>query len=151
MTAGDWRPLTGLVHGIAAGALLMALICSVMPAHAAAPDIVPLAVGLPPGPPWLSAHVVDALAGQPVLVRRILYCETGRSGRYDPYAVGGMGEVGPAQLLPGVGNGLSIFYAWGFTDPTNPYQAVAWVNEVIDRNMIASQYPRTSQGCRGSP
>lgn len=95
--------------------------------------------------------VVAALEGQSVMVRRIIYCEVGRSGRYDPYAVGSSGEVGPAQLLPGAGNGLAIFYRWGFSDPNSPAESVAFVNEVIRRDMLGSQYPRTSRGCEGSP
>lgn len=100
---------------------------------------------------WTHDDVVLALAGQPVMTRRIIFCEVGRSGRYDPYAVGSMGEIGPAQLLPGRGNGLSIFYSWGGVDPHSPYDAVWFVNEVQRRGMIGSQYPRTSRGCVGSP
>jgi hypothetical protein len=100
---------------------------------------------------WTDADVRAALAGRATMVRRIIYCEVGRSGVYDPYAVGRAGEVGPAQLLPGRGNGLSIFYSWGFDEPNNPWQAVAFVERVIERGMLHSQYPRTSLGCPGSP
>lgn len=111
-----------------------------------------------PRPPWTDAHVRDALVDQPRLVRRIIYCESSNrvgaespSLRYDPYARGGLGEVGPAQLLPGRGNGLSIFYSWGGADPNSPYEAVWFVNEVIRRGMVGGQYPRSSVGCQGSP
>jgi hypothetical protein len=100
---------------------------------------------------WTDADVRAALSGQPVMTRRIIFCETGRSGTYDPYAVGSRGEVGPAQLLPGLGNGLAIFYRWGFTEPNNPYEAVAFVNRVQAEGLLGSQYPRTSRGCVGSP
>lgn len=112
---------------------------------------------LAPGPPWTHEHVVDALTGKPVMVRRIIFCEVGRSGRYDPHARGRLGEWGPAQLLPGQGNGLAIFHRWAPAlgiedpDPENPYQAVLFVEEVIRRGMLGSQYPRTSLGCPGSP
>lgn len=115
-----------------------------------ADDLV-LPVGLVRLPPWTHAHVVDALIGQVVMVRRIVYCEVGRSGRYNPYAIGGQGEIGPAQLLPGRGNGLSIFYGWGGVDPNSPYEAVIFINRVIREGMLGSQYPRTSLGCAGSP
>jgi hypothetical protein len=100
--------------------------------------------------PWSDADVRDALDGQPVMTQRIVFCEVGRSGIYDPYAVGSRGEIGPAQLLPGPGNGLAIFYRWGFTEPNNPYQAVAFINRVQREGMLGSQYPRTSRGCAGS-
>lgn len=116
----------------------------------AAPDTCWVTTDPPTPLPWTDAHVRDALLGQPVMTRRIVYCEIGRSGTYDPYSVGSRGEIGPAQLLPGRGNGLSIFYAWGYSDPHSPYQAVAFINEVQARGMLGSQYPRTSRGCAGS-
>jgi hypothetical protein len=99
---------------------------------------------------WTDAHVRDALVGQPVMTRRIVFCEIGRSGTYDPYAIGPKGELGPAQLLPGRDNGLAIFYRWGFDEPHNPYQAVEFINRVQAERMLGSQYPRTRLGCPGS-
>jgi hypothetical protein len=99
---------------------------------------------------WTDADVRDALSDASLMVQRIIYCEVGRSGAYDPYAVGSLGEIGPAQLLPGSGNGLAIFYRWGFVDPNSPYEARAFIERVITERMLGSQYPRTSQGCAGS-
>jgi hypothetical protein len=102
------------------------------------------------GTPWTDADVRAALVGRSVMVRRIIFCEVGRSGEYRPYAVGSLGEIGPAQLLPGRGNGLSIFYGWNFTEPNNPWQAVAFIERVEREGMLRSQYPRTMLGCAGS-
>jgi hypothetical protein len=102
------------------------------------------------GTPWTDADVRAALVGRSLMVRRIIFCEVGRSGEYRPYAVGSLGEIGPAQLLPGRGNGLSIFYGWNFTEPNNPWQAVAFIERVEREGMLRSQYPRTMLGCAGS-
>jgi len=99
---------------------------------------------------WTDADVRDALDGQSVMTRRIVFCEIGRSGAYDPYAIGPKEEIGPAQLLPGPDNGLAIFYRWGGEDPHSPYEAVRFINRVQAERMLASQYPRTRFGCPGS-
>jgi soluble lytic murein transglycosylase-like protein len=41
--------------------------------------------------------------------------------RLDHRARGALGERGLFQLLPG--GELAVFYAWGYTDPDDPYQA----------------------------
>lgn len=55
--------------------------------------------------------------------------ETGFS--YSPNLVGAAGEVGAAQLLP-YGGLLSDFYAKGYTDPWNPYEAVEYADRMIE-------------------
>lgn len=56
---------------------------------------------------------------------RVVGCETG--GTFDPYAVGDHGtSLGPAQLHVGGGE-LSRFYAQGYGDPFDPYQAVSFM------------------------
>lgn len=132
-------------------------VASAAPPDVALPQFEPMVMGedgwpLPMGERWAHVDVVLALSGEPLLSQRIVYCEVGRSGSFNPWAVGGMGEIGPGQLLPGRGNGLSIFYAWGFTDPNSPWQVIrGWLREVSARGMMGSQYPRTSLGCLGSP
>lgn len=102
---------------------------------------------------YTDQDVRDAIdKSQSTMVHRIIYCEVGRSGTYDPYAIGSSGEIGPGQLLPGPSNGLAIFYRLGWTDPYNPYQVVEWLEYLEQRpSMLAQQYPLTRLGCRGSP
>lgn len=90
----------------------------------------------------------QALNGKSLMTQRIIYCES----RYDPYARNSRsGAIGAAQLLPGAHNGLAIFYSFGYTDPYNPWEAVDFVEEVIQRGMVQSQYGSTMYGCPGSP
>lgn len=56
-------------------------------------------------------------------LRSIVACETG--GTFAPYSVGRQGELGPAQLHPR--GELVRFYAWGYSDPYSPYQAVGFL------------------------
>jgi hypothetical protein len=96
--------------------------------------------------------MVAALEGQPVMVRRIVYCEC----KYDPNVVAYRRDGTPlyygcAQLMTGRGNGYDIFLRWGFEDWRDPAQVVGFINQVIDRGMLASQYPNTRRGCAGSP
>lgn len=56
-------------------------------------------------------------------LRSIVRCET--AGTYDPYAVGSQGELGAVQLHPR--GELPRFYAWGYDDPYDPYQAVPFL------------------------
>ena len=115
----------------------------------------PVAPTLARRPPWTHAHVVDALAGESALLWRIAWCEVGRSGTFNPYAIGGQGERGILQLLPGRGNGLSIFYGAGYSEPEDPYQNVEFFHDVAAGRLrgvtIANQWPRTSRGCPGVP
>jgi soluble lytic murein transglycosylase-like protein len=54
---------------------------------------------------------------------RVVRCETG--GTLNPYAVGRQGERGVAQLHPyGM---LPTFYALGYADPFDPYEAVRFM------------------------
>lgn len=58
----------------------------------------------------------------------IIRCETG--GTFNPYSRGRAGELGPVQLKPG--GMLPIFYAWGYDDPDDPYQAVDFLaNQIL--------------------
>lgn len=50
-------------------------------------------------------------------------CETG--GTFNPYVIGKLGELGAAQLYK-YGE-LPRFYAYGFDNPFNPYQAVKYM------------------------
>jgi len=95
----------------------------------------------------------------PTMVRRIVYCEcsnrAGPSAVYDPMArvsVGrGLELLGCGQLLSGPGNGLAIFTSWGYSDWRDPWQVVSWIDEVIRRGYLDSQYPNTQRGCARSP
>lgn len=101
---------------------------------------------------YTDQDVRDAISNKSTIIQRIVYCEVGRSGTYDPYAIGSSGEIGPGQLLPGTNNGLAIFYRLGWTDPYSPYQVVEWLEYLEQRPaMLAQQYPLTRLGCRGSP
>jgi len=54
---------------------------------------------------------------------RTVRCETG--GTMNPYSVGRQGELGVAQLHPR--GELLRFYAWQYTDPYSPYQAIRFM------------------------
>lgn len=60
-------------------------------------------------------------------LRRIIRCETG--GTYNPYARGRAGELGAAQLHPR--GELRRFYAVGYTNPYNPYDAAHFLADRI--------------------
>ena len=87
----------------------------------------------------------DASGGS-VLVRRIVFCEC----RYDPNVQSAL-YLGCAQLMTGRGNGYDIFTRMGGTDWRDPAQVVWFIDQVIQRRMLDSQYPNTQNGCRGSP
>ncbi len=96
--------------------------------------------------------MLAALEGQPIEIRRVVYCEC----RYDPNTIvyrrdGTPLYYGCAQLMTGQGNGFEIFQRWGYTNWRDPYQVVAYLSEVMRRGMLASQYPNTVGGCPGSP
>ena len=67
--------------------------------------------------------VHDALTSATPLVRCIVRAETG--GTYNPYALGAQGERGIAQLHPR--GKLLTFYAQGYTNPNNPWQAIEFL------------------------
>lgn len=56
-------------------------------------------------------------------LRSIVRCET--AGTYDPNSVGRLGEKGAVQLY--ARGELPRFYAWGYDDPFDPYQAVPFL------------------------
>jgi len=96
--------------------------------------------------------MLAALEGQPLAVRRIVYCEC----KYDPNIIIYRGDGTPlyygcAQLMTGRGNGYDIFQRWGYSNWRDPEQVVAFLNEVTRRGMLGSQYPNTQNGCAGSP
>lgn len=62
-------------------------------------------------------------------LRSIVRCETG--GSFSPYAIGRQGELGPVQLHPR--GELPRFYAWGYGDPFDPYQAVPFLAQRINQ------------------
>lgn len=73
-------------------------------------------------------------------IHRVVGCETGWT--FNPYAVGDRGtSFGPAQLHRGGGE-LPRFYAFGYDDPFDPYQAV----EFMAREFLAGR--ASSWSCR---
>lgn len=53
--------------------------------------------------------------------------ETGHT--FDPNQIGALGELGPVQLLhPGK---LDDFYAQGYLDPFNPYEAIPFLDSEL--------------------
>src|SRR5439155_15537196 len=75
-------------------------------------------------PRFTPEQVLLRIASASAQVQCIVRHEVG--GRdYDPYAVGGQGEQGPAQLHPQ--GKLVTFYAAGWTDPHDPNQAVSFL------------------------
>jgi hypothetical protein len=68
-------------------------------------------------------HVaISAAAHEHGVAEWLLDCMAMREATYRPYAVGSRGEQGVAQLKsPGR---RDDFYARGYTDPFNPYQAI---------------------------
>jgi len=71
------------------------------------------------------------------LLRRLVRCETG--GTFRPDMVGDHGtSFGPMQLhAPGE---LNTFYRLGYTDPSNPYEALDYAAQAI----LAGRGPRWS-------
>jgi hypothetical protein len=56
---------------------------------------------------------------------RVIGCETGWT--FNPHAVGDRGtSLGPAQLHRGGGE-LPRFYAFGYSDPFDPYQSIEFM------------------------
>jgi hypothetical protein len=53
----------------------------------------------------------------------IVRCETG--GTFNPYSIGRARELGAVQLHPR--GELPRFYAYGYSDPFNPYEAVRFL------------------------
>lgn len=58
---------------------------------------------------------------------RVIRCETG--GTFNPYSIGRQGELGAVQLHPR--GELWRFYAYGYTNPFNPYHAVHFLADRI--------------------
>jgi hypothetical protein len=67
-------------------------------------------------------------------LRSIVRCETG--GDYNPYARGRLGERGAVQLHPR--GELLRFYAWGYDDPDDPYQAVRFLAQRINQGGVGA-------------
>jgi len=68
-------------------------------------------------PPYRAAASATGPYGLSPYLARVAWCES----RYNPRAVGRLGEIGLFQLKPGDGM-LPVFYAWGGTNPWNPWQ-----------------------------
>jgi len=84
-----------------------------------------------------------ALTAASTRIACIVHYETG--GTYDPYALGKEQERGIAQLHPrGL---LPLFYSWGYTDPDNPYQAVAFLERALQAGMASHWTAVTHAGC----
>lgn len=78
------------------------------------------------------AAIAEAAArwGAPAgVMTSIVHCETGGQWRTD--MVGRQGELGPAQLLPGAGNGLAQFRAMGYADPTSWIESMAFMARTL--------------------
>ena len=84
--------------------------------------------------PWTPADVLAAMATASPRARCIVRTEVGGVG-YDPYAVGRSGELGPVQLHPR--GKLPEFYARGYTDPFDPYQAVDYLDNALQRGQAS--------------
>ena len=70
----------------------------------------------------------DATGVSYAWLRATVRCETG--GTFDPYSIGRQGEEGAAQLHPrGL---LPTFYAWGYDDPFDPYEAVLFMAQEFE-------------------
>jgi hypothetical protein len=68
---------------------------------------------------------VAAAAHERGVSERLLDCMVFHESTYDPYALGARGELGAAQLHPR--GRLADFYARGYLNPFNPYQAVDYL------------------------
>lgn len=84
-----------------------------------------------PGPmgrwDYTAEDTLAALDSASARTRCVIGYETGWS--WSPNLVGQAGELGAAQLHPrGL---LSAFYAAGYSDPWNPYQAVEYADRMI--------------------
>jgi hypothetical protein len=75
--------------------------------------------------------VLAAMSTHSALAACIVTGEVGGVG-FDPYAVGGQGELGPVQLLPVYGK-LPEFYEQGFDNPFSPYQAMDYLDAALAR------------------
>jgi hypothetical protein len=91
------------------------------------------AVGEVPQPytPPMRAVAVAAPFGLSPYLARVASCE---SIGFNPYYVygpgrGRQGEIGLFQLKPG--GMLTVFYAWGFTNPWNPWQQAAFATKAF--------------------
>jgi soluble lytic murein transglycosylase-like protein len=80
--------------------------------------------------PYTAADTIEAIdqaSTETGVSRTWIYatvkCETG--GTFNPYAIGRQGELGAAQLHPQ--GELPRFFAWGYTDPFNPSQAILFL------------------------
>jgi hypothetical protein len=60
----------------------------------------------------------------------IVRCETG--GTFNPYIEGDGGHSHGIAQLNDYGNALSAFYAAGYDDPYNPYQAAYFMAEALN-------------------
>lgn len=84
-----------------------------------------------------------ALEGASARAACIVRYETGST--YNPYAYGAQGEQGVAQLHPrGL---LRDFYAQGYIDPYNPYEAVAYLDAALARGMSTHWSPVLRELC----
>ena len=87
---------------------------------------------------YTAADVHTALRTASPRTACIVRHEVGGWG-YDPYAVGSQGERGPAQLSPrGL---LPDFYRRGYTDPFNPYQAIAYLEWALAAGLARNWSP----------
>lgn len=64
-----------------------------------------------------------------VQLYRVVACETG--GTFNPYAEGDSGHSHGVAQLNDFGNALAAFYAVGYTNPYNPYEAVYFMAESL--------------------
>lgn len=116
-----WLPLTGLVLALA---LLGATALTTRAEGPFTPEDTLIAIDTESAEQGVSHAVLTQVVG----------CETGWT--FDPASVGDGGlSIGAAQLHR---YGLrSTFYAWGYTDPWNPYQAIAFMGRAFNAGMAS--------------
>lgn len=81
-------------------------------------------------------HVAAESARYPVTVAHIFRVEIGGVG-YNPHAIhGDLRVLGPGGLCTcGL---LPVFYRAGFSDPENPFQVAAFIDQMADEGLLCN-------------
>ena len=88
--------------------------------------------------------VDDSLAALEGASARV-WCIAQVESNYDPNAVGRQGEQGLVQLHPG--GLLPVFYAWGYTDPWDPWQSRSFLERALAAGYANHWSAVTVAGC----